>query len=74
MKGELDFEAEEDGLSFGLGDEEDEDEVADSWQDANIAISITSINIIVLTVLTPMDFILKVVVQQWLRQEKSGIF
>ena len=72
MKGELDFEAEEDGLSFGLGDEE-EDEVADSWQDANTAISITSINIIVLTVRTPMDFILKVVVQQWLREEKSGI-
>ena len=72
MKGELDFEAEEDGLSFGLGDEEDE--VADSWLDANTAISITSINIIVLTVLTPMDFILEVVVQQWLRQEKSGIF
>jgi hypothetical protein len=31
MKGVLDFEAEEDGLSFGLGDEEnEEDEVADS--------------------------------------------
>jgi hypothetical protein len=31
MKGELYFEAEEDGLSFGLGDEEDEEyEVADS--------------------------------------------
>jgi hypothetical protein len=31
MKGELDFETEEDGLSFGLGDEEDEEnEVADS--------------------------------------------
>ena len=72
MKGELDFEAEEDGLSFGLGDEEDE--VADSWQYANTAISITSIKIIVLTVLTPTDFILKVVVQQWLRQEKSDIF
>ena len=71
MKGELDFEAEEDGLSFGLGDEEDE--VADSWLDANTAISITSINIIVLTVRTPMDFILKVVVQQWLREEMSGI-
>jgi hypothetical protein len=31
MKGELDFEAEEDGLSFGLVDEEDEeDETTDS--------------------------------------------
>jgi hypothetical protein len=30
MKGELDFEAEEDGISFGLGnDEDEEDEVAD---------------------------------------------
>lgn len=50
MKGELDFEAEEDGLSFGLGDEEDE--VADSWAST----------LFVLTVLTLMDFILKVVV------------
>ena len=71
MKGDIDFEAEEeDGLSFGLGnDGEDEDEVADSWQDAN-----TAINITVLTVLTSMDFILKVVVHQWLRLEKNGIF
>jgi hypothetical protein len=30
MKGDTDFEAEEDGLSFGLGnDEEEKDEVAD---------------------------------------------
>ena len=52
MKGDIDFEAEE------------EDEVADLWQDANTAISITSTNIIVSTVLTPTDFIPKVVVQQ----------
>ena len=65
MKGELDFEAEEDGISFGLGnDEDEEDEVADLWQDANTAISITSTNIIALTVLTPTDFIPKIVVQQ----------
>ena len=69
MKGDFDFETEEEGLSFGLGndEEDDEDEVANSWQDGSTAINITSINIIVLTVLTPMDFILKVVVQQWLR-------
>jgi hypothetical protein len=32
MKGDFDFEAEEDGLSFGLGndEEDDEDEVAGS--------------------------------------------
>ena len=46
MKGDFDFEAEENGLSFGLGnDEEDEeDEAADSWQVANTAISIMSVN------------------------------
>jgi hypothetical protein len=33
-----------------------------------------SINITALTVLTPRDFILKVVVQLQLKQEKSGIF
>jgi hypothetical protein len=76
MKGDFDFEAEEDGLSFGLGndEEDDEDEVAGSWQDGSTAIGITSVNITVLIVLTSMDFILKVAVQQWLRQEKNGMF
>ena len=68
MKGDFDFEAEEEGLSFGLGndEEDDEDEVANSWQDGSTAINIMSIDIIVLTVFTPIDFILKVVVQQQL--------
>lgn len=76
MKGDFDFEAEEEGLSFGLGndEEDDEDEVANSWQDGSTAINIMSINIIVLTVLTSKDFIPKVVVHQWLRLEKNGIF
>ena len=75
MEGELYFEAEEeDGLSFGLGNDDDDDEIADSWQEGSTAINITSINITVLTVLTSMDFILKVVVHQWLRLGKNGIF